>query len=436
MIVFVRNSVTLIVACAILILNQPLLAQFGPRRGGYRPSPFEGVAGGAGLLGPVSVPFVIFSLLMGAAAGAFFSQRFKKYRRWILLGIALLIALLILFVGAPVAYTGWWLIGFVVAWFLLRVAMGEGKGAKLTTYGSAEWADLAHLMKNRLIGNSGFCLGLFVTPEGQRHPVTYGGDRHLLTVAPSRKGKGVSAVIPTLLTWQGSALVIDPKGEDAMITADRREEMGQVVHRVDPWGITGPGAARFNPIDWLKADDPDVGENALLLADALVIRSGGGDSAFWDNEAVGVAWGLILYCALATSLDVDRSLGGVRDLINLPEDKFDELLKRMYEHSNPIISGMAARTLGKEPKLRSNVLATLQAHTHFLDSPRIRESLSASDFKFEDLKTSKITIYLILPGDRLQAFGAWLRLLIQQAITVNARNISTAKPEKPDLVLA
>jgi type IV secretion system protein VirD4 len=431
MIIRVRSYIAAILSCVLFLLNQPLIAQFAPR---YRSGPLDNMSGGSGLVGSVSFPFVIFSLLMGAAAGAFFSQRFKKYRRWILLGIASLIALSILFLGAPLAYTGWWLIGFVGAWFWLRVPGVAGKQVKLTTYGSAEWADLAHLVQNNLIANLGFCLGTFITPEGRRYPITYAGDRHIMTLAPSRKGKGVSAVIPTLLTWQGSAIIIDPKGEDTMITAKQREKMGQAVYRVDPWGITGAGAARFNPIDWLKVDDPDVGENALLLADALVSRSGGGDSAFWDNEAIGMAWGLILYCALAPSLDVERSLGGVRDLINLPEESFEELLKKMYEHPNNIISGMAARTLGKEPKLRSNVLATLQAHTHFLDSPRMRESLSASDFKFEDLKTSKMTVYLILPGDRLQAFGPWLRLLIQQAITVNARNIEE-KPDKPILFM-
>ncbi|MDQ7020159.1 MAG: type IV secretory system conjugative DNA transfer family protein, partial [Robiginitomaculum sp.] len=74
------------------------------------------------------------------------------------------------------------------------------------------------------------------------------------------------------------------------------------------------------------------------------------------------------------------------------------------------------------------------AQTHFLDSARIRENLSASDFKFEDLKTKAMTIYLVLPSDRLNAFSRWLRLLIQQAITVNARNIEL-KPAKPVLFL-
>ena len=106
----------------------------------------------------------------------------------------------------------------------------------------------------------------------------------------------------------------------------------------------------------------------------------------------------------------------------------------MFKEPLPVVSSTAARTASKDVKLRSNVMAAVQSHTHFLDSPRIRESLSASDFRFEDLRTKPTTVYLILPADRLKTFDRWLRLLIQQAITVNARDIS-AKPEKPVLFL-
>jgi type IV secretion system protein VirD4 len=99
-----------------------------------------------------------------------------------------------------------------------------------------------------------------------------------------------------------------------------------------------------------------------------------------------------------------------------------------------VISSSAARTAAKDAKLFSSVMASAQSHTHFLDSPRIRESLVESDFKFEDLKTGAMTVYLILPADRLKTFDRWLRLLIQQAITVNARNIDV-KPKKSVLFL-
>jgi type IV secretion system protein VirD4 len=106
----------------------------------------------------------------------------------------------------------------------------------------------------------------------------------------------------------------------------------------------------------------------------------------------------------------------------------------MSRSSQPIVASTGTRSIGKDEKLLSNVLASAQAQTHFLDSPRIRDSLSASDFAFDQLKVDPMSVYLILPADRLNTFGRWLRLLIQQAITVNARNIAH-KPPKPVLFM-
>lgn len=82
----------------------------------------------------------------------------------------------------------------------------------------------------------------------------------------------------------------------------------------------------------------------------------------------------------------------------------------------------------------ANVLASAQAQTHFLDSARIRDSLMASDFDLADLKRTRMSLYLVLPADRLNAFGKWMRLVIQQAVTITARDIAT-KPERPVLFL-
>jgi len=128
------------------------------------------------------------------------------------------------------------------------------------------------------------------------------------------------------------------------------------------------------------------------------------------------------------------TLGRVRDLIVLPEDEFNALLLDMGDSDNPIIRSTAARTEAKDGRLRSNVLASLQAHTHFLDSPRIRQSLSRSDFDFADLKAGGMSVFLVLPADRIDTFGRWLRVLIQQALTVNARNIEI-QPKQPILFL-
>lgn len=387
----------------------------------------------------------LLAALFGGMCGVFFSDKLRDARRWFVLGVSglffLLTAILIPLIGNVIIF---FLCAFIAAYLLRDVVHGgaKRKKAKPTTFGSAEWADLEHLTQNNLIGQEGFSLGGYLN-EGILHPIHYTGDRHLLTVAPTRSGKGVSSIIPNLLTYQGSAVIIDPKGENAMITALRRghgeqsmniEGLGQDVHIVDPWGITGLPSSRFNPMDWLDPADEDINENAMILADSMIVPSEGGRDQFWDEEAKALLMGILLYVALNEDEYQNPSLGDVRDIISLGSQALNEVLNNMAASPNHIVSSAGVRTLSKEAKLQSSVLATLQAHTHFLDSPRMRDNLSVSDFSFEDLKTRRMTIYLVLPADRLSTFNRWLRLMIQQALTVNARNIGV-KPDKAILFL-
>jgi type IV secretion system protein VirD4 len=383
---------------------------------------------------------VALSAIAGALFGAFLSDKAKPFRRilWlVMIGIGLLVALVLSWTARDVIA---FLVGFIVAHRLLAIVKKRGARARDTTFGSAEWATLAHLQERNVIGDEGFFLGLFDDPSAER--LHYTGDRHLLTVAPTRSGKGTSTIVPNLLTYQGSALVIDPKGENARMTALRRGDgnnngipgMKQQVHVVDPWAITGLPVSRFNPLDWIASDEVNSSENAMMLADSIVIPRGGNADPFWDEEAKALLMGLILFVASDQDEDGKRTLGRVRDIIVSDFDQLSEVLGRMAVHPNPIAQSTAARTVSKDEKMRSGVLASLQSHTHFLDSPAIRANLSASDFKFEDLKTSKMTVYLVLPADRLDTFGRWLRVLVQQAITVNARNIEHT-PDKPILFM-
>jgi type IV secretion system protein VirD4 len=407
---------------------------------------------------PPTGPRLISLLLSGAigfAIGAFFSPALKQFRRYTGMALAGLIVLYALLGPSPIADGVSGFVGFVI--FLVALGFGLRLGAKVaatksrrpTSLGSAQWATLEHLQENGVIGADGFTLGEFVSGAEKKdvHPLHYTGTRHLLTVAPTRSGKGVSSIIPNLVTYPGSAFVIDPKGENALISAARRgggdadkgiAGLGQDVFLLDPWDIAasklGAPRAAFNPMDWIKADDPDAGENAFLLADALVLSESKDEGRFWDEEAKALLTGIILYVGIAAEEEGSRTLGRVRDILNLDDEEFKALLGRMYNHTHPIVVSTAARQASKDTKLFSSVLATAQSNTHFLDSPRIRESLARSDFRFEDLKTKPTSIYLILPADRLKTFDRWLRLLIQQAITVNARNIEV-KPARPILFL-
>ncbi len=388
--------------------------------------------------------------IAGFAVGAFLSPMFKPARRF-LLAAAFLVGVAFTWISqseSATVLTGWIaMFAFAFAFGLgIKLGMGDEEPDRPSSFGTAKWATEAYLEKFGLFEGRGFLLGEFTGVD--RRPLHYKGARHLLTVAPTRSGKGVSSIIPNLLTYTGSAFVIDPKGENALISAVRRSAgdpasgmpgMNQDVFLLDPWNIAaaklGTEPACFNPLDWITADDPDAVENAFLLADALVAsNAGGGDTRFWDEESKALLVGLILYVATSKNEAANRHLGRVRDILLLNEEKLKDVLRAMYKEPNPIVVSTATRTAGKEDKLLSNVFAAAQSHTHFLDSPRIRASLARSDFRFEDLKTRRMSVYLILPADRLDTFGRWLRLLIQQALTVNARSVDE-KPEQPVLFL-
>ncbi|WP_208352753.1 type IV secretory system conjugative DNA transfer family protein [Pseudaestuariivita rosea] len=355
----------------------------------------------------------------------------QGFRRYVGYSFAALLFILALVSGPFLAWSA--AILFALGGFFFGIGFWTAGKSTPTTFGSSRWATHKDVEENNVYGNDGIRLGHFF--DGKEHQqISYKGDRHLLTVAPTRSGKGTTQIIPNLLTYEGSMLVIDPKGENALITAKHRKDSGHVVHIVDPWGIAnveGVSSSKFNPLDWLDITDVDIAENAMLLADALVVESNN-DKAFFIEEAKALLQGLIMYVATADEEEGRRTLKRVRQhLVSSSEDQI-KLFQNMANSAHHIIASTGHRCLQKDPELLSNVLASTQAQTHFLDSKRIQKNTERSDFKFEHLKTKSMTVYLVLPSDRLNAFGRWMRLLVQQAITMNARNIAE-KPEKPIL---
>ena len=240
------------------------------------------------------------------------------------------------------------------------------------------------------------------------------GEGHILTVAPTRSGKGVSCVIPNLLDHCGSALITDPKGENYAVTAGWRRRAGHDVHALDPFGLVDQLAA-YNPIDLVDIQSPDAADDARMLADMLVLSEGkeSGDQSFWNEEARGLLTGLILHVA-SNPKPESRTLTEVRDLLTQPPDSFRALLTAMSNNTatDGLIARASARILQKADRERSGVISTAQSHTHFLDSPRMKRVLGSSTFDFASLKRESATIYLVLPTDRIDSYSRWLRLMI------------------------
>lgn len=424
----------------LLLVSGPAFAQYGGLPWYLSFDPSTGI--GLSFMGRLA--FSVCAFTLGLALGALIAPRFAEFRRYLKIALTILAGCIGFFGTGTFSLLALFALGIGLLFYGFSVAMGPHMEGRSTALGSSDWASLRQVIAGGLTKPGGFWLGNF-TPQPSRQdrnpqpvPIYYNGDRHLLTVAPTRAGKGVSTIIPNLLTYEGSALVVDPKGENAIITLKARSEhIGQYVYVVDPWRVStyhfdGLEPATINPMDWLVVGSPDIGENAMLLADALIVPSKRGES-FFDEEAKALIAGIILHVATDPK-QPERNLGRVRDLLTFDGEDWKLLLQQMKDSPEPGVVKTASRTLQKDPRTLANVLATAQAHTHFLDSPRIRESLAWSSFSFEFLKQHKVTIFLVLPADRLTTFNRWLRLLIQQAITVTARDL-TQKPEKPILFL-
>ena len=292
-----------------------------------------------------------------------------------------------------------------------------------TSHGSAHWGSPALLIGERgvLVGRNG---GNFLR---------LAGEGHILTVAPTRSGKGVSCVIPNLLDHPGSALITDPKGENYAVTSRWRRSSGHRVYALDPFELVGQLAA-YNPLDLVDVNGLDAADDARMLADMLVLSEGkeSGDQSFWNEEARGLLTGLILHVA-SSSRPEARTLTEVRDLLTQPPDSFGAVLNAMS--SNEAVDGLiaraAARLLQKADRERSGVISTAQAHTHFLDSPRMKRVLGGSTFDFASLKTEPITVYLVLPTDRIDGYSRWLRLMIACALV----SVTRTRGQPKDRVL-
>lgn len=258
--------------------------------------------------------------------------------------------------------------------------------------------------------------------------LSYDGPSHLLTIAPTRTGKGVGTVIPNLLMAERSVICIDPKGENALITGRARSRFGP-VDVLDPFAVTGVPSSAFNPLDLLDPASLDVAEDAATLADALVYDPPGeSGEAHWNEEAKALIAGILLH-VVANEAPERRNLITLREHLTAAPNAFEVLLAEMQASSaaGGLVARAANRHLGKSDREATGVLSSAQRHTHFLDSPRMARALEASDFKFSDLRSGIGTVFLVLPPDRIATYARWLRLMVTQSLQACVRAQAEAR---------
>lgn len=313
-----------------------------------------------------------------------------------------------------------------------------------TTFGSAEWMSLRALKEARMLEqaadkNAGPFVGMLTPLEigGMKSYLAYAnGEGHLLTLAPTRAGKGRGQIIPNLIAWPGSALVLDIKGENYEFTAGFRHAMGHRAIRFSPFEA---GGLRWNPIDRIgwrastAANDPIRQENARLIANLMLVPNPHAKDPYWDNAAKTLLQGLLLYVstrALHPDFLRERSMAEVRRLMTQAPEEFETTLHDMASSPEDWVRESAntmLRMSGSHQQM-AGVLTTLLEHTSVWSFARVKDATAHSEFTFSDLREGPpTTIYLIIPPEALTEYRSVLRVMIGWAMYELRQNYLEAR---------
>lgn len=241
----------------------------------------------------------------------------------------------------------------------------------------------------------------------------------ILTFAPTGSGKGRGAIIPTLLTVDRPMIVVDPKGENMAVTARQRREMGHQVFSLDPFGIMADKADTLNPLDLLTLPGVDIEAEAQKLAESISHDYLSKREAFWDQHGTGLLAGLLHYAVIGDEpsnlLTVRKRLVG-NDPIHKIAESADELSNHNLEDTlayNEFTSFLNQ----SERETRPSVLASCSAYLKTFNSQCVMKAVEKSTLKLTDIIAGKpMTIYLIIPADKLNSHRALLRFWLGSII--------------------
>lgn len=301
-------------------------------------------------------------------------------------------------------------------------------------FGTADYAPARGGIPDQLYIFNGVFFGKSSQPGAEKMPlVQHQGapicstpEHHSLVVARTRTGKGTRVVIPTLLRYMnGSALVIDPKGENAAVTARFRANpfpnFKSTVHIINPWGELDPAfKARglsygaYNPLDILDRNQPDKAVGiAQDLAAAICPTDEGGKDAYWSKSAASLLTAVLLW--LTDQPGEEKTLGRAREIVTKTRKEFtSDFLTKMAASSafSGAIQQNSAQFIDLAQETYSGVMSNLTQHTNFLSDPLIRRATEKSTFSMLDLMKQPTTLYLVIPPSKMGTKRTWLRLMI------------------------
>ena len=296
----------------------------------------------------------------------------------------------------------------------LAMALSVWRGRELhgaSTFGTARWASDQEIRAAGLLNDDGVVLGRF-----RKDYLRHAGAEHVLFFAPTRSGKGVGAVIPTLLTWPGSTIVHDIKGENWTLTAGVRAQLGTVL-LFDP---TNPASSAYNPLLEVRPGQTEV-RDVQNIADILVDPEGSLDKrSHWEKTSHALLVGAILHVLYA---EPDKTLAGVATFLSDPRRTIEQTLAVMMRTAHlgeagthPVVASTARELLNKSDNERSGVLSTAMTFLGLYRDPVVAAVTARCDWRIADLVAGPCSLYLVVPPSDVSRTRPLIRLILNQIV--------------------
>jgi len=310
--------------------------------------------------------------------------------------------------GGIIAVSG----GFLAIVAAIMMSIIRSREARnVATYGSARWAEDKEIRDAGLLGPDGVVLGKYEC-DYLRHD----GPEHVLCFAPTRSGKGVGLVVPTLLTWPGSCIVHDIKGENWGLTAGFRARHGRVL-LFDP---TNAQSSAYNPLLEVRQGEWEV-RDVQNIADILVDPEGSLDKRnHWEKTSHSLLVGAILHVLYA---EKDKTLAGVANFLSDPRRPVEATLRAMMDTPHlgeagvhPVIASSARELLNKSDNERSGVLSTAMSFLGLYRDPVVARVTARCDWRIADLVGGRkaVSLYLVVPPSDINRTKPLIRLILNQ----------------------
>ncbi|MBN9586068.1 MAG: conjugal transfer protein TraG [Afipia sp. 62-7] len=310
--------------------------------------------------------------------------------------------------GAGIAASG----GLVAIAVAILMSIYRAREAKdVRTFGSARWAEPHEIKSAGLLGDDGIVLGRL-----DRTYLRHDGAEHVLCFAPTRSGKGVGLVVPTLLTWPGASIVHDIKGENWELTAGFRARFGRVL-LFDP---TNASSAAYNPLLEVRKGEWEV-RDVQNVADVLVDPEGSLEKRnHWEKTSHSLLVGAILHVLYA---ETDKTLAGVAAFLSDPRRPIESTLSAMMttphlgeKGPHPVVASAARELLNKSDNERSGVLSTAMSFLGLYRDPVVAAVTARCDWRIADLVSGEkpTTLYLVVPPSDISRTKPLVRLVLNQ----------------------